>query len=363
VFPNCTRVPLHPPPIMARILAEFDTAHSDVIHDAQLDINGHCLATASADGHIRLWDTKDPSKPALITDLAEHSGPVHQVAWAPIESGVLLASASSDGTVRIWGQLATRGKWHSVFRQDLKRYGPVLTLAWAPAQHGTTLACGSAEGRVTVITYSGPQLQVGLVEVEHRWDTTLCIAGQGPVNAISWATPPEFSFKSLGMAGARMVVAGEEGVQPCFWDPSHADDNGVPLVVGEYGVQEFYWNDATDPWHVDKIDIPSELRVCHRDVDWKPWDGSRETIASCTCNAVVIWLFESAETSSSKRGRWQVAQRVPIPREVWKLSWSEIGGTLLLSCGGEEQSALLLKQQLSGTWDFPIDVSGTIPQD
>merc|ERR1719188_2785489 len=92
---------------MVEILADFDTAHTDIIHDAQLDDFGECLATASADGNVRLWDVHRPEQPEFLANLGGHTAAVLQVSWAPRATGVLLATASSDSTVVVWGQRAS----------------------------------------------------------------------------------------------------------------------------------------------------------------------------------------------------------------------------------------------------------------
>merc|ERR1719491_1906935 len=140
---------------MATLLSSFDTAHCGIIHDAQLDNYGYCLATASADGHIRLWDTREVEEPTFLSDLGGHAGAVNQVAWAPADLGVLLASAGGDGSVMVWGQRAAPGDWRAVHCERLKAHGAVRAVEWAPAEHGAFLACASADGSVAVVGHQG----------------------------------------------------------------------------------------------------------------------------------------------------------------------------------------------------------------
>merc|ERR1712151_300562 len=114
-------------------------------------------------------------------------------------------------------------------------------------------------------------------------------------------------------------------------------------------------DEALSVWSPEPVDAPGELAVLTRDVAWKAWDGSCETLASVSGQTVVIWLCEPVE--SSCKARWHVAQRVVIGLEVWKLSWADMGNVLLLSCGEDEQELFVMKQQLGGKWDtMPVSI-------
>lgn len=307
---------------MASLLAEFDTAHCGVIHDAQLDYYGQCLATASADGHVRLWDVRKPQDPGLLCDLGHHAGAVYQVSWAPPDTGMLLASVGGDGRVIIWGQRTRPDEWHVVHTEDLQRHGPVRAVSWAPAERGASLACASADGSATILVHAG--VVADECTVEHRWRAQSFQAHCGQANAVSWAAPRGTPGIPLGFDGARLATAGDDGVRA--WSR----------------------NEEKSRWEPEAMDISKESKAFSRDVVWKSWDGICEMLASATQQAVVIWRFEEAAEGGSRS--WRAAQRVPIGEEVWKLSWTDLGGMLLVSCG-EEQRTMLMKQQLGGEWD------------
>lgn len=311
---------------MAAVLADFDTAHCGIIHDAQLDNYGRCLATASADGHIRLWDTRDAEEPAFLSDLGGHAGAVYQVAWAPADLGVLLASAGSDGSVMVWGQRSAPGDWRVLHCEKLKAHGSIRAVEWASAEHGALLACAASDGTVTVIGHQG-SLADATGEVTHHWQSrTFSAHPKSSADAVSWASAPSIGEGPLGLNGARLATAGADGLH--VW----------------------CWNEVRGEWDAEAMDTTStEAPAC--DVDWKPWDGCCEMIAVASGDVVALWYFEKAEGSSEAR-RWHAKQTVDVKQRVWKVSWMEMGSTLMLSCGEDKQSVVLMKQRLSGMWDI-----------
>lgn len=88
----------------------IETAHEDMIHDAQLDYYGKRLATCSSDRTVRVFNV-DKSGHAVGEGavLRGHSGPVWQVAWAHPSFGGILASCSYDGRVFVWKEVAKGG--------------------------------------------------------------------------------------------------------------------------------------------------------------------------------------------------------------------------------------------------------------
>mmetsp|Transcript_5853 Transcript_5853/g.13081 ORF Transcript_5853/g.13081 Transcript_5853/m.13081 type:complete len:319 (-) Transcript_5853:48-1004(-) len=309
---------------MVECLADFDTAHCGPVHDAQLDNFGQRLATASADGHVRLWDVSQPSQPLFLADLGGHVGAVWQVAWAPPEVGVLLATAGGDGYLIIWGRMARPGEhWQVVRREHLEHHGPVRSVCWAPAEHGTLLACACEDGAVVVLSHVGAP-RVAQDVVEHQWQADIVGTHKGRAVAVSWASPAVLSDKPLGIAGARLATAGDDGVR--VWSCSG----------------------SSSTWTSETVEALREAAPV-RDVAWRPWDGESEALASAVGELVVIWECKADAAGATQ---WRPVQRVAVGQEVWHLSWMEAGRTLLLSCGEEEPRGIFMKQQLSGEWDL-----------
>lgn len=304
---------------MAKVLSNFNTGHTGVIHDAQLDDLGQFLATASADGHIRLWDARQADDPTFLADLGGHSGPVNQVVWAPPDVGFLLASASSDGSVLIWAQCATSpGDWRIIHSESLQAHGDVHAVDWAPAEHGAILACASTDGAVTIVGHQGAT-EDGEGSFTHHWQSRTFNGHPGAVEAVSWAPSPVLGEGPLGLKGARFATVGLDGLR--VWR----------------------WNDVRLEWDPDSMAKDCDLQLAAHDVAWKPWDGNSDVLAVAIEKAVVFWCFENM--------RWTARQRVDINQEVWKLAWMEMGSVLMLSCGEDQQNVVLMKQRLGGAWD------------
>jgi len=103
------------------------------------------LAAGVFDGLVHLFDTS--SKPKVRTQLAGHKTAVHGVGFAP--RGATLASASADGQLRLWNVLKDS------VQEAHKVDGPkdVVALAYTPS--GTSLAVAHADGTVQFWNVSG----------------------------------------------------------------------------------------------------------------------------------------------------------------------------------------------------------------
>jgi WD40 repeat protein len=70
--------------------------HSGSVLDITFSPDGQRVATASADGTVRIWDPDSNESRTL----RGHQGPVLWVAFSP--DGRKVLSAGQDGTVRVW---------------------------------------------------------------------------------------------------------------------------------------------------------------------------------------------------------------------------------------------------------------------
>ncbi|WP_432824965.1 Hsp70 family protein [Dactylosporangium sp. CA-092794] len=137
------------------LLASADDAGRVALHHGGPVLPGHrgpvlgvafsaaVLASAGADGSVRLWET--PTGTARAT-LEGHTDPVAAVAFNP--AGTLLASAGLDTTIRLWDP-ATCAHLFTLDGHD----GAVRALAFTP--DGAVLASTGADGAVRLWNVSG----------------------------------------------------------------------------------------------------------------------------------------------------------------------------------------------------------------
>jgi eukaryotic-like serine/threonine-protein kinase len=71
--------------------------HGEILSDSAFSPDGQRLMTATEDGRIQLWSTRDLQP---LGRAFQHQGPVVQAAFTP--DGQRLASLSKDGTARVW---------------------------------------------------------------------------------------------------------------------------------------------------------------------------------------------------------------------------------------------------------------------
>jgi len=259
-------------------MSSFDTQHTDIIHDAQLDYYGKRLATASSDRTIKIFnvDTR-----ALITELRGHEGPVWQVAWSHPRNGSLLASCGYDRKVIIWKEVDS--VWSIAYIHD-KHSLSVNSVAWAPPDVAPyTLAAGSSDGNISVLNFK-----------DNNWSIVTVNSGNKlGVTSVSWGDK----------------------------------DGEARLVTGGCDKLIKVWRYAGNKWEVEAS--LNRHKGWVRDVAWAPNIGlPYNTIASCSQDGeVIVWRQESGK-------EWNP---ISIPCKggevVWRVSWSTTGNILAVTSG------------------------------
>ncbi len=115
-----------------------DERHGGNVEAVRFAPDGRRVASAGADGVVRLWA---PATGKVLQTLTGHRGAVHALAFAP--DGKTLASAGEDGTVRLWG--LTPG---AMRRTSYAHTGPVRALAFST--DGKILASAGGDRRVVL---------------------------------------------------------------------------------------------------------------------------------------------------------------------------------------------------------------------
>lgn len=300
---------------MVSVINSIDTAHEDMIHDAQLDYYGIKLATCSSDTSIKIFDVKGGQQ-TLIADLRGHEGPVWQLAWAHPMYGNLLASCGYDRRVIIWKE--TNGTWGKLYEYT-NHDSSVNSVCFASHEFGLILACGSSDGSISIISSTGD----GTYEAKK-----INNAHSIGCNAVSWA--PAVA------PGALLDPTGRP--QPVKRIVSGGCDNLVKI-----------WREEDGQWVEDqKLEGHSDWV---RDVAWAPSIGlPRNVIASCSQDCrVIIWVNEGSGNT------WTQKLLHKFNDVVWHLSWSTTGNILAVSGGDNKVS--LWKETLEGQWVCISDVN------
>ncbi|KAL0947943.1 hypothetical protein HGRIS_010572 [Hohenbuehelia grisea] len=327
----------------------IETAHEDMIHDAQLDYYGKRLATCSSDRTVKVFDiVEGESQPKSSGHtLTGHTGPVWQVAWAHPKFGHILASCSYDGKVFIWkeqpGQGWTRVGDHGVHTAS------VNSISWAPHELGAILACASSDGMLSVLT----------AKDDGQWSVDRFPGHTVGCNAVSWA--PATQPGSLITPQQTPAAPGQDApaqAQNVKRFASAGGDNLVKIWVLREGAQSWV-EEETLEGHTDWV----------RDVAWAPNIGlPRSYIATASQDKTVLiwtkdapgapWVKTELDPSSAlvtAPGNAPAAPAGKFPDVVWRVSWSLAGNLLAVSCG--DGKVTLWKENLKGVWECVSDMN------
>jgi len=329
----------------------IETAHEDMIHDAQLDYYGKRLATCSSDRTVRVFDVVEgETQKTGGHTLKGHSGPVWQVAWAHPKYGHILASCSYDGKVLIWkeqqGQGVAAGNWTKVKEHTLHT-ASVNSVCWAPHELGAILACASSDGKLSVLTFKN----------DGQWGADIFNGHAIGCNAVSWA--PATQPGSLITPQQNNAVPGQPPAPPQSTKRfASAGCDNLVKIWGYRDDSQSWVEEETLEGHTDWV----------RDVAWAPNIGlPRSYIATASQDkSVIIWTKDNPNTPwvkttldpSSALAAPTSNTASPtgkFPDVVWRVSWSLAGNILAVSCG--DGKVTLWKENLRGVWECVSDMA------
>lgn len=295
---------------MVSIISRVDTAHRDVIHDAQMNYFGTKLATCSSDRLVKIFELKPSGQTYPVAELSGHDGPVWQVAWAHPKFDNVLASCSYDKKVIVWKEIA--GKWQKIYEWN-QHEASINAISWAPHFFGLTLACASADTSITLLTFAP---QTGM------WNSRRILkAHDQGCNAVSWAPAIHpITSQAGGASAVKRIVSGGNDSLVKIW--KEKNDGTWELEHSLKG-------------HTDWV----------RDVAWAPAIAqSISRIASCGQDRkALIW-----QCSNLEAGQWTSRELDTFSDVLWHVSWS-LCATILAVSGGDNK-VTLWKENTHETW-------------
>ena len=173
------------------------------------------FASASVDKTVKIWDTRDTSRGAMITFMA-HDTDVNVISWNR-QTMYMLASGGDDGTMRVW-DLRTMSQAQETPSPPVANFshhkGPVTSIEWCPY-----------EASMLTTTSSDDTLAVWDLALERDPEEEAALAPDTNV-ATPEDLPPQLLF----------VHAGQKDMKEAHW---HGQIPGMILSTASDGFNIF----------------------------------------------------------------------------------------------------------------------------
>ena len=164
--------------------------HSDQVRRVAWSPSGWRLASASADGTVRVWDAATRTAALLLPG---HRQGVCDVSWS--RRGDRLATVADDGGQRVW-KIGSEPVdiWNNLLR-------PVRALAWHPTRHMATACQAEGEGE------RHTNLPWAIWDIEPTQPVRIVRSRKLP-ESLSWA--PDGQRLAMGFATGEVTVLGAD---------------------------------------------------------------------------------------------------------------------------------------------------------
>lgn len=122
------------------------SGHTQKVHCVAWNGSGDTLASGSVDHTARLWRLDARGNGSALCELRGHTDAVDQLCWDPTNNNCL-ATASGDKTVRVWDSRSGPRQTHA-----LQTSGENINISWSP--DGKYIAVGNKDDCISIIDTS-----------------------------------------------------------------------------------------------------------------------------------------------------------------------------------------------------------------
>jgi histone-binding protein RBBP4 len=209
--------------------------HTSVVED--IDWHGkdpHLIGSVSDDRTIRIWDTRDSSKPQHTIEAA-HAADINGIAFNP-SMEMTFATASADKTVAIWDMRNLKSKVHTLEGHT----DEVYMVDWAPFNDSILASC-SADRRVAIWDLSRTGQEQSEEDAEDGPPELLFLHGghTAKVSDFSWHPTQEWIMASVSEDNILQVWQVAEEIYVGEEDDDDDDEEDIEdqVKTGEGGVK------------------------------------------------------------------------------------------------------------------------------
>jgi WD40 repeat protein len=275
--------------------------------------DGVRLASADADGTVRIWETGQERELFTFTG---HTGPVRSVAFSP--DGQRLASAGDDGFAKVWD--LTRGQ--EVFTLAKHPKG-IRSIAYGP--DGKRLATGGEDKAIRLWDATTGQEIVTLGAVGEHTATVNSVAfsrdGQYLASASSDGSVRLWDTKAGSGARSRILRRHTDQVTSVTFSP-----NGQYLASASTDKSVILWN-------VKTLQAFQALQGHTREVTQVAFDHTGRRLASASLDRTI--KFWESPPDSERPGTWREVRSLRgHTGSVQSLAFSPVGARLV--SGGDK---------------------------